>query len=418
MDYIGLTIGTIAFSLVLFAIFANLDKFDLNNKSVFRIVLASGLGHLCGGIAYYEYAITAGADSNFYFENATLEYTGTTYHFAFFILGYLRHYLIGDSYLAAFLISSALAFLGSYFYLIAYKVLLDKLSMYQPYYKINKSLLIIPALVLMCWPSYFFWSSGLVKDNFVYISVGVFMYCLARGNINLTRGILIIICALASFLVRPYLFITFSITTVIYVIYSSEKSFASKLGILCLIGLTARLLSDELVNYIDKFESLTSLSYLANYAIKQQQYMNIGSSIPLPTHDPTKMLFFLPYLIAANLFLPLFYGANNILGIVGTFENILLLFLIHYFIKNRMYWKLIKNNTPIVNYYLIYFFVGMSFLSMMNTNLGLAMREKMMYVPPLLILIMLVYAYKRVIVISDYIEQENANQTESEMILN
>lgn len=382
-----------------------LYQHDLFRAKMIQLVFVCGIGHLIGGIAYYLFAVHSGADSVFYFENATRKFSGTGYHFAFYVVGQLRYYFVNDSFLGAFLFSSALAFLGSIFYLLAYKALLDKLSNQCKYYLLDSKMLSFPGLILLCWPSYFFWSAALVKDNFAFICVGIFFYCIASNKFSLSKLLLVITSSLLGFMIRPYLFIIVGLSIAIYMLIGSKMKIYTKIIIIAMIAYAGLLLLPQLVNYVDKLQSLGSLNYVANYAIRQQQYMSIGSSIPVPTHNPQLLFLFLPYLILVNLLLPLFYGASNLMGLISSFENFYLLGMIILLIRNRHCFRKVRSSIPVVNYLMIYFIVGMSFLSMMNTNLGLAMREKMMYVPALLIVIMLVYAYRRILILQGILRE-------------
>jgi hypothetical protein len=140
-----------------------------------------------------------------------------------------------------------------------------------------------------------------------------------------------------------------------------------------------------------------SMHDIAERAIINQQYMNVGSSIPVPTKNPYLMYLFIPYLLLANLCLPLFVGGANFIWLISSCENVFLLYLIVKFLKDWKIWQLIKKKASVLNFFMIYFFVGMAFLGMINTNVGLAMREKMMYVPGLLIIILLTFTYKKIL---------------------
>lgn len=408
MDYNGLTIGFYSFFAVSIFVFLLLQKHDLNRRGILVLVALSAIGHFLGGYAYHWFATHNGADSIFYFENATTNFEGMGYHFAFYILGYLRLYFLGNSFLGAFLLSAAFGFLGSIFYLLTFKVLLDKVSDGHPFYLTDPKLLFIPALLLLCWPSYFFWSAGLIKDNFAFLSIGMFLFCVAKTRLSLPNLALLALAAMMGFLIRPYLFITVGVSTVLFVLFGSKWNMLIKMFFLGLIGFALLLVLPQLNDYAAMVHfSGISFAEMASFALHQQSLMNIGSSIPVPTHNPNILFFFLPYLILANLFLPLFIGAGNLIGLVGSIENACLLWWTVFLLKNKPVWSQLNNKMKIARFFIIYFFVGMSFLSIVNTNLGLAMREKMMYVPALLIVIFLVYAYRRILFLQSLSCQES-----------
>lgn len=400
LDFWGIAVGILSFFLAFLYSYYLLQKFDLNRRAILNMVLVSAIGHFIGAIALYYYAYKIGADSVFYFQNATMDLKnfGFGYWFAFVVLGYLKFYLLGESFLGSFLMSGAIGLIGSVYYLLTFKILLDKISDKYAYYRIDQAQLLYPALLLLCWPSYFFWSAAIIKDNFAFISIAMILFVIARGKLSLSSFIMLGIAFFLGFMVRPYLFVIFAISSGIYILLGSKLNFFLKFSILVILALMALLLMPVLTQYgmIVHFSG-GSLGDVGKYAVRQQQYGNIGSSIPVPTHNPYLTFFFIPYLVLADLFLPLGIGANNFIGMISSVENAYFLFWAYIFLKQKEIWRKLKQKIPTIKFFMIYSLFGMSCLSIMNSNLGLAMREKMMYVPALLICIFLTYAYSRIL---------------------
>jgi hypothetical protein len=86
--------------------------------------------------------------------------------------------------------------------------------------------------------------------------------------------------------------------------------------------------------------------------------------------------------MVVNMYLPLFLGAKgNFFAIYLSFENaILLIMSIRLFLKRKQL-AMIKKESPVVSYLWYYFVFGIMLLGLINANLGLASREKMMYIP-------------------------------------
>jgi hypothetical protein len=356
------------------------------------VALLSLFGHAVGAFAFYYYTANIGSDSSYYFDGATTQYQGLGYWFVFFILGYAKKYLLGESLLNAFMVSGAISFVASIYYLLTYKILLDKITIKQAY---PNNLLFYPALLLLCWPSYFFWSAGLVKDNFTFLSIGLIFYTIANGKFNLQSLLTLIIAFALGFFVRPYLFVIFSLSIYFYVLLSNQK-FAIKIALSVSLILVTLLLIPLLNLYVKMmhFSGFTLFDF-GKYAVQQQNYMQVGTAFPMFTHSAWLVFLFLPYFFLANIFLPLGFGMHGLFTTLSAIENAFLLGLIWFFLKNRPTWKKLKHELNIIYFYLVYFFIGMSCLSIMNTNMGVAMRQKMMYVPALLICIFLTYAYKK-----------------------
>ncbi|GEM_PF-3599868 len=403
VDSYGLAIGILSFFFAAPFVYYLLQKYHLNRKSILKISLLSALGHFIGAYALCYFAVTSGADSVYYFHEATLTYEGMGYHFAFLLLGYAKAYLLGESFLGAFLISGAIAWIASTYFLLIYKILLDKISGPNRLYEIDPKQLTYPALLLLCWPSYFFFSPGLIKDNFAFIGIGMILFVAVRGKLTISSLMMLAIASFFGFMVRPYLFIIFGLSAFIYLLLGSRLTLFFKIGAIGLIIIITLAMLPLLSDYATMMHfSSSSVAQIGKYAVRQQQYMHVGSSIPVPTHDPIVTFLFLPYLLFCNLFLPLGIGANNSIGIISSIENAYFLWIVVVFIRNKALYIKLKNQYPIIKFLMIYFLFGTSCLSIMNSNLGLAMREKMMYVPAFLICILLTYSYKRMQLIYEY----------------
>ena len=141
---------------------------------------------------------------------------------------------------------------------------------------------------------------------------------------------------------------------------------------------------------------IVDLDHIASKAQTQQLLLSQGSSFPYPaTKNTWVTLLLLPYGLIMNLVMPLFIFANNITGVLASIENIFLVYLLYQFIRARKTFRLIKLQLEPVKVCFYFFVVGMAFMGLSNTNLGLAMRQKSMYVPAFLVIAMLVWAYQK-----------------------
>lgn len=404
IDFRGIAIGILAFVFVLFIGLWLLKKHHLNTRAIFYIALLACLGHFIGAFFYYYYSIKIGSDSVMYFQHAYANDGLFGYSFAISILEVLRKYIVDNSLLGAFFIFGSIGFLGSIYYALTLKILLDRIAGLETRYLLNIGQLNWPMTLLMCWPSYLFWSSGLVKDSFSFTSIAIILYTLVNPQLKISNIIIFFVACTLGFFVRPYLFLIFITTAFIYLLLNSKQSLFVKI----IMTLLLIYISSVLLPLVLHFSGISQLSTsaAAKYAIRQQAYMSIGTSISVPTHNPKLLILFLPYLIIANLFLPLFIKAHNFIAIVSSIENTYLVWLVTNFIRNKIIWNELTQKIRILKFLLLYFLVGISFLGLISTNLGLAMREKIMYVPALLMIIMLVTSYKKVLMIKSYLSNE------------
>lgn len=408
----GFVIGFFAFFLALVYALYLVSRFNLKHVVIFKLLILCAIGHFIGAILYYWFSITAGSDSVIYFKHEFRNdgsYFG--YSFAMTLLDFLKKYLLGESLSGAFFLFAACGFIGSVHYLLTFKTLLDRASVTPPSYLIDNKQLFYPALLLLCWPSYFFWPVGLVKDSFSFTGASMFLFAIAQKKQSVFSLITFSIGILISLLVRPYLFVIGLAATLSYLLLGSKAKLHTKIILLVIIGI----FTVNFIPFIQNYGFISnSVDTIGHYIITQQKNMNLGSSIPMPTQNPKLVFFFLPYLIMANLFLPLIYGAKNLIGIIGSIENAYFVSWVWFFIKNRSIWRELKKKLPILIFFMLYFLFGISCLSMMSTNIGLAMREKILYVPALLMCIFLVYAYRRILII----ELITTRETDSEINTN
>jgi hypothetical protein len=78
------------------------------------------------------------------------------------------------------------------------------------------------------------------------------------------------------------------------------------------------------------------------------------------------------------LFRPLFFDAVNIVQIIASFENLIYLFLFTILLSPKFIYYVIRGNTILLRFCLLYFALGSLVLAMSTPNLGTAVRQKNM----------------------------------------
>jgi len=82
-------------------------------------------------------------------------------------------------------------------------------------------------------------------------------------------------------------------------------------------------------------------------------------------------------------------GVKNLIGVIASVENLVLLYLTWHYCKYRrfLYQFFSTRYQQLLKYMEFYLLMGIGFLGLLNTNLGLAMREKIMFTAPFMLLI-------------------------------
>lgn len=400
-----------------------LTLFNLTDRFHYKCAISSLIGHVIGGFFYYYVYLHNSSDSLGYFVTATSEWSG--YGSGFMLnVAYVSRYLFGDLYLSTCAFFIFIGFLGSMLYFICFHQLVLRLqSTYELTFNFVK--LKYGYFLIACWPSAFFWTSNLGKDSLCYFAIALFFLSLIQMSSNKILSIIFLLFSgVLGFMVRPYLLVIVSGGYFLWMILGKKNNrnlflniFLTLVIIGVLIGLSGVLVSIGGLDYSDKtlaertrvqqillekgegdptgvvhgsFDAITAR------AVTQQKLLTGGSGISaMPNRSPLTMLIFLPYTMFANLFFPLFFFIRNAVGVVASCQNVLLIFLSYKFLRRIKIWRYIRG-IPMLGYMFWYFIVGIGFLGMINTNLGVADREKLMYLPPFLIIMFLTLSIRSI----------------------
>ena len=126
------------------------------------------------------------------------------------------------------------------------------------------------------------------------------------------------------------------------------------------------------------------------FEYRQQLNSRGGSSIEISSMSFPMQLF-------SYLFRPLIFEANNVFSLLAAIDNLIIgiLFLvsIYVFFCCKLKWILIKKNS----FLLIYSLSTWIILSMTTANLGIAMRQKWLFLPMLIFVMISFYSDQKLI---------------------
>ena len=271
---------------------------------------------------------------------------------------------MGFSYLGTFLVYNIFGVIGLFAFLSALK----EVTLFKDNF-VRRSL---PFLMFL--PGINFWTSSIGKDSVSFFGVGII--CWAALNMK-TRYPYYAIGILIFLFVRPHIVGLLMFATIFALLLDTKL--ASKIRLLLLlilipIGWGALQFSVGRVGIEDAFD----LENINNF-IEYRQSVNLSgsSSIDISQHN-----FFVRLII--YVFLPFFYDANGLLGLVASFENLVLFSLLMITIPRAM---LVRSSLP---NFPQWFFLSFSLFSWFifantTTNVGLALRHKWMFLPMLIL---------------------------------
>lgn len=336
-------------------------------KNDFKIVSALFIWHTLFSVIYYLYSLANAADATHYYTSS--------------VIGERTYFYPGTPFVNFF--SSILSQGADANYLnttLQYN-LIGTIGLVFLYLSLKKYLNVFPWywIFILFIPSMSFWSAGLGKDAISFFATCLFLY-----SVNTSKKALlsIVIAFFLMFMVRPHIASIILVSYVIYFIIKSKVHFVFKLFVLPIIGIGMFLSVGFVQQYVGLEEA--SLNSVTGY-IDSRQGLNQGGGSSL---DIASMSY--PMQMFTYVFRPLPFEARSAVALVTSLENTILLFLFVYILFKSKF-----NFRPFVqdrNLWLFtYVFLTCTILAMTTPNLGIATRQKWMFMPVLLYL--LIYAF-------------------------
>ncbi|CAN8140133.1 Dolichyl-phosphate-mannose-protein mannosyltransferase [uncultured Thiomicrorhabdus sp.] len=242
------------------------------------------------------------------------------------------------------------------------------------------------ASLVVFLPSISFWSSGLGKDSLAFMSVGLVLW--ASMNLG-RRKLFLIIGVLIMLIVRPHIAGFMVIAISFATLFDRNTRVLSKLLIgVSAVGATAIMIPLAL-NYAGVGEGIDPQD-LANYIEQRQAYnMDGGGGIDIANMS-------LPMQMFTYLFRPLPFEVHSVAALMASIDNMLLLYL--FIVGLSAKFKGIPAH-PSLNSYFIWAYAGSTLLilSMTTSNMGIALRQKWMIVPFLVVILISYYSNKELL---------------------
>lgn len=326
------------------------------------------LWHTLWCMVYLAYAVNVGGDSAMYY-NASLADELRPFEVGTIAIIYFTSFfsdVMGLSILGVFLVNNIFGFIG----LLAFSGALEAVTFMK-----GRQLRLL-AFIIILLPSVSFWSSALGKDAISFMATGLALW----AALNLQRRLgLMLFAVLAMLFVRPHMagmmVIALSVAFVLHANVSTLKRLFA--GIMS-VAVAASLIPFAL-QYAGVGET-TDVDALMSYVEERQGHNQQGGG----GVDISSMS--LPMQLFTYMFRPLIFEARSIFQLAAAVDNIILLFL---FLAGGMaIWKGRKSPVQDTRIFLwVYAILAWIVLSMTTANLGIAMRQKWMFAPMLIYLL-------------------------------
>lgn len=311
---------------------------------------------------YVMYSLYFPADSGGYYKEAVLNddiqlYLGTS------LVEYFTQviYKIGiDSYFGIFIVYSFFGYVGILSFYASLRQLVQHKSI------VYRQL----AFLVVLLPGVSFWSVAIGKDSIAFMSIGLALWSV----LNLKKRFWLMMFAIGvMFLIRPHVGGIMIGSLLLLYLFDKNRRVSTKLffgTIFMLITLVCSIL------VLDKLRlDISSVDSVVNYIEKRQSYnQDGGGGIDISTMTLPEQLF-------TYIFRPLPYEAHSLFALAASFENLFLLGLFLFFVKRYFTHRI----NPIYNKNLIFVYsfviITSIALAMTTANLGIAVRQKWMFMP-------------------------------------
>lgn len=318
-------------------------------------------------LVYLWYVTKNGGDALKYYRIAALgEFELQPGTHAVYIINSIFAYVLNFSVLGSFLVNNIFGFLG----LLAFQGSLN-------FATANKSKRIKQlALLIVLLPSVSFWSSAVGKDSISFMAVGFALWAALKFE---KRTVLMAFAIFMMFLVRPHIAGMMIIALAFSLVFSANVSLVRRL----IVGAAALLIAAALVpfalQYAGVSEPNSAEAVIGYMESRQGANMEGGSSVDIASMS-------LPMKLFTYVFRPSVLEARNIFTLAAAVDNLILLYL---FIVGG--YALVKKKAKIFteNRKFMWLYVALAWfvLAMTTANLGIAVRQKWMFVPMLMFLL-------------------------------
>ena len=239
----------------------------------------------------------------------------------------------------------------------------------------SKAVRLLAALIPFL-PSISFWSSALGKDAIAFMATGLALW----SAMNLSkRGLLMAFAVTVMLLVRPHIAGIMILALIVSAVFDSRVSLLGKIGLSSVSLAVAAVMLPFALRYAGLGEDIT-IESVTGYVEKRQSYnMDGGGGVDIAALSLPEQLF-------TYLFRPIVFEARSVFDFAAAIDNLLLLGLsvvgLYSLFRGRSS-GLGENRI----FMWAYAFGVWLILAMTTANLGIAMRQKWMFVPILVFLL-------------------------------
>lgn len=321
--------------------------------------------HSVFALAYFFYSLIDVADATKYY-SVSLTHdisfpVGTSFVYSF---TRIFSYFLSFDYLSVFLVYNVIGSIG----LLAFYA-----SMLSVSYDKSISIRRLVFLIILL-PSISFWSSAIGKDSIAFMATGLALWSVLDFN---KRSSIFLLSVVFMFLVRPHIAGMMIIAISMSHILTLHQSITRRLFFISLIAGIGIFLVPFAIKYVGL--SQVSVTEVSEFIDSRQSYNQSGGGAV----DISSMS--LPLQLFTYIFRPLPFEARSIMQLASSLDNLLLIVLAIAGCLGLVKGRRFSQVSGWV--FMLSFAIGCWFILAVTTaNLGIAVRQKWMFMPMLIVL--------------------------------
>jgi hypothetical protein len=351
--------------------------------NVFRKTLKTGIKraltiyiwHTLFSLVYLWYLLNYGGDAFGYYRRATdfdfdfkFGTDAATSLTALFVHGF------GQSFLGAFLIFNIFGTIG----LLAFDASL-RIAIQNK----GRNLQYLATLIIFL-PSVSFWSSAIGKDALSFMATGLALW----AALDLVRRLpLMAFAVVVMLLVRPHMAAIMVLALMGAFLFDSKALYGKKIILVSIAAAVVASLIPFALKYVGAGDVVNVETLIDYIELRQTYNMDGGGGIDIASMS-------LPMSLFTYLFRPIIFEAKTIFALMASIDNLILLYL--FIVAGySMLTRRIRVSQEGRIFMWLYSMAAWFILSSTSANLGISLRQKWMFVPMLVFLLISVIGRRR-----------------------
>lgn len=343
--------------------------FGAHRHGALRLAAFAGLlvAQLATALFYYAWQQTNTSDSPLYYYDLYGFY-GRGFGFGTIFLIYFVQYLrdiVGGTYFDYFLLFQATGFWAVIFLMRIFEEIYEDLHVHQPPW----------TYAVLFLPSLHFWTSAIGKDGPLVLAAAMAVW----GTINVTRRwpILAVAFAIMAFF-RPHIALIGLVSLAAALVFDKRNSLRIRVALAATAAVGLAVVAGTLRSTfsVDVTSAGSVSEFFANQA-ETAQLFDTGSAV-LNASFPVRL--------GSLLLRPFFIDAKGALGLLASFENLLMAAMLITFVSKFELFRNCFRQLLFFRYATIFSAVVILLLALIYYNVGLGLRQRTMAFPTLLVM--------------------------------